>query len=325
MSRITSIPIVDFSAYSLEKDKPDTENFQKLIDEIYEAFSTIGFVYLKNFGVPEVTGEKIKRVFDKSREFFQLDSNVKQKYLRPYNSSNHGYIQSEREGLNPDRPYKDLKEGFNFTPSAPEVFWPDEEMPSFREALTDLFNECIPLHNRVLEVMARGLKLEDPMIFVKAHKKMGTTENPTTLRTLFYPPTRDKRVKEGQVRCGEHSDYGGITLLFQDSQGGLEVRNVQGDYIKAPPIDGTVVINIADFMQRWTADTLVSTNHRVMMPQTDDQKQCIRQSIAFFGHPDKGEMITCIDGSNKYPPIESMEYLDVRFNATYGNTPQADS
>ena len=39
-------------------------------------------------------------------------------------------------------------------------FWPDEEMPSFKEAITSLYNDCIPLHNRVLEVMARGLKLE---------------------------------------------------------------------------------------------------------------------------------------------------------------------
>jgi isopenicillin N synthase-like dioxygenase len=31
-------------------------------------------------------------------------------------------------------------------------------------------------------------------------------------------------IKEGQVRCGEHSDYGTLTLLFQDTSGGLEVR-----------------------------------------------------------------------------------------------------
>ena len=53
MSVVTSIPIVDFSAYNLEREEPDAAHFQTLIDEVYEAFSTIGFVYLKNFGIPQ--------------------------------------------------------------------------------------------------------------------------------------------------------------------------------------------------------------------------------------------------------------------------------
>lgn len=44
-------------------------------------------------------------------------------------------------------------------------------------------------------------------------------QNGTTLRSLFYPPVKQEQVKEGQLRCGEHSDYGSITLLFQSSEG----------------------------------------------------------------------------------------------------------
>ena len=39
-------------------------------------------------------------------------------------------------------------------------FWPDGEAPDFRDAMCDLFESCVPLHLRVLEVMGRGLKLE---------------------------------------------------------------------------------------------------------------------------------------------------------------------
>ena len=35
------------------------------------------------------------------------------------------------------------------------------------------------------------------------------------------------------VRCGEHSDYGTITFLYQDDMGGLEVRAVDNSWIKA--------------------------------------------------------------------------------------------
>lgn len=54
------------------------------------------------------------------------------------------------------------------------------------------------------------------------HENMSTWENKTTLRLLYYPAL-EQQLKEGQSRCGEHSDYGTITLLFQDSVGGLEV------------------------------------------------------------------------------------------------------
>ena len=66
-------------------------------------------------------------------------------------------------------------------------------------------------------------------------------------------------LKVNQLRCGEHTDYGALTILFQDSMGGLEVFNRQGRYVSAPPIPDTVVVNLGDLMQRWTADVLVST------------------------------------------------------------------
>ena len=68
--------------------------------------------------------------------------------------------------------------------------------------------------------------------------------------------------KSNQLRCGEHTDYGALTILFQDDAGGLEVRTREGHFIKATPIPGTVVVNIGDLMQRWTSDTLVSTVSR---------------------------------------------------------------
>src|SRR5690349_755271 len=50
-----------------------------------------------------------------------------------------------------------------------------------------------------------------------------------------------------------------LTVLFQDDVGGLEVETADGKFIPAVPIEGTVVINIGDLMQRWTSDVLRST------------------------------------------------------------------
>ena len=69
--------------------------------------------------------------------------------------------------------------------------------------------------------------LQDPKWLSQVHGGIGTAENATALRLLYYPPLpEDSNIKPGQVRCGEHSDYGSITLLFQDDVGGLEVRDI---------------------------------------------------------------------------------------------------
>ena len=50
-----------------------------------------------------------------------------------------------------------------------------------------------------------------------------------------------------QVQLGEHTDYGTLTLLFQRNVGGLEVQTRRGgDYVPAPPIHGTILVNIGD-------------------------------------------------------------------------------
>lgn len=311
-----TVPVIDFSAYNLGRESPDPERLQQLVDEVHTAMTTIGFFYLKNFGIP---AQKIKDAFFFSKKYFSLSVDEKIRCVRPADS-NHGYFQMEREGLNPDRPFKDLKEGFNYCPASFSQPFPDQEVPEFRTAVTDLFNATIPLHHRVLEIMARGLKLENPQFFVERHQFVGTSKCQTTLRTLYYPSLADIEVKEDQVRCGEHSDYGGITLLFQDSQAGLEVRNIHDKWIPAEPIEGTVVVNIGDLMQRWTSDKLIASKHRVMVPVDQIRRGKDRQSIAFFGHPDNDALIECIDNSNKYPPITSLAYLNMRFEATYENT-----
>ncbi|KAJ8031598.1 2-oxoglutarate-dependent dioxygenase htyE [Holothuria leucospilota] len=129
--------------------------------------------------------------------------------------------------LNPHRANKDLKEAFNYVPHEVEQINEElkkvPEVADMMEALHPFFDHGRALHQRVLEIMARGLKLDDPYFFVKRHQYFGYPKGAATVRSLFYPAFKIGEVKNDQVRCGEHSDYGGITLLFQDKKGGLEV------------------------------------------------------------------------------------------------------
>ncbi|XP_078405414.1 uncharacterized protein LOC144684892 [Cetorhinus maximus] len=159
-----------------------------------------------------------------------------------------------------------------------------------------------------MKVIALGLGLETDL-FINKHKEISSNQNPTTLRTAYYPSIQKSSVKEYQMRCGEHSDYGTFTLLFQDQNGGLEVMHKFGQYIAAPYIQNTVLLNIGNLLQRWTSDTLISTKHRVPIPQSDDMLNSPRQSVAFFVHPDHIAILACCDGLDKYPPIISIQCL----------------
>ncbi|XP_066541012.1 uncharacterized protein [Hoplias malabaricus] len=308
-----ALPVVDFDVFRLGVEDVADEDLQQLAEELKTAFTEVGFVYLKNTGIEE---REVERVMTSSKKFFQCREENKKNFSRgSYSSMNHGWVSQERESLNPRRP-GDLKEAFNITSLLPDIEWPSDAAGEFRDVHVSFFLRCKELSLRVLRVMALSLGIEKD-VFLKEHKHIGSPENGSTLRTLYYPPVKSMNVKEGQLRCGEDSDYGSITLLFQSKEGGLQIRNRKKEFIDAPSIPGTVLVNIADLMQRWTSDVFVSAVHRVLLPPPGDKRT--RQSLAFFVQPEDDSIITCCDGSETYPPVKTLDFFVSRFNDTYGN------
>ncbi|XP_060085096.1 uncharacterized protein LOC132564460 [Ylistrum balloti] len=315
MANMTTVPIVDITGYGLDvvnEDKVDTETVRYMADDICRAMRDIGFCYIKNHGIPQ---SKIDQMNTVAMEFFDKPVEYKNAYQRRHITGIHGWAPRDMETLNPDRP-SDFKEAFNFTPMDADGRFPDVQ--DFEVTMTDFLLICHKMTLRILDLMSIGLHLEDRQFLRKCHKAIGQKNSTTTLRVNFYPALpSDEDMKPNQVRCGEHSDYGSLTLLFQDDVGGLEVRNVEGEYIPAPPIPGTVLINLGDMMQRWTADELLATKHRVLIPDDEMTRRKSRQSIAFFAVPDNDVMIECLDKSDKYEPISSLQFIQERIAPTY--------
>lgn len=314
-----TIPVIDFAPFV----SGDGEGQQQVAQEIYQACHTVGFMYLKNHGVAE---DLLERVFQQSEQFFSLPLETKQQLAWTEAFSNRGYVGIRRERLNPDRP-GDAKECFNIgkeadlsaSPSSAEAAlvqnrWLPEDEP-FRQTMLSFFDACIEAADRVLQAFALALQLP-PSFLVDLHQKR---EN--TLRLLHYPPL-EAELEPDQIRAGEHSDYGSITLLFQDDVGGLEVQSRSGEWLFAPCIPNTVLVNTGDLMERWTNDIFRSTKHRVGVP-TGDRANRSRYSIAFFCHPDMDAEIQCIDSCQnpanpaKYPPILAGDHLISLLQATY--------
>ena len=310
------IPIIDFTPF-LEDDPAGK---QSVAQAIYQACHQVGFMYLINHGVPQL---KIDQAFEQSRQFFSLPLEQKQNIAWSAADSNRGYIGIERERLDEAQP-GDLKEAFNvgreLTTDGQRAVtlavnqWPGGQQ-EFKTTISDFFEICATAANRVFRAFAMALKMPEPFIADK-HQSCGYT-----LRLLHYPPLAIVP-KPGQIRAGAHSDYGTLTLLFQDDVGGLEVQLADQTWMPAPSIPKAILINTGDLTQRWSNDVFRSTKHRVALP-VGDKVRCDRYSIAFFCQPDPDAKIVCFptcqseENPPRYAPIKAGEYLLSRLQATY--------
>ena len=265
-------------------------------------------MYLKN---PGIDSDLVAETFNRSQEFFNLPLAEKNKLAWSDKFSNRGYVGVGRERLNDSKP-GDLKEAYNIGLESDRWLEGDRY---FGQTILDFFSACNAAAMNLCEAMAIALGL-DESFFVHKHDR-----HDNTLRLLHYPPIEQTPSLQ-QLRAGEHSDYGSFTLLFQDAVGGLEVRNALGEWIEAPFIPETVLVNTGDLMQRWTNHVFCSTKHRVRIPQEQKAKQS-RYSIAFFCHPNHDTEISCLETCQNverpplYPPIQSKDYLLSRLQATY--------
>jgi isopenicillin N synthase-like dioxygenase len=116
--------------------------------------------------------------------------------------------------------------------------------------MRDFYWECSNTSREILRAIGTGLKLHDPDFLLKFH-----SGHNNQLRLLHYPPIPAAELEnESSARMPAHSDWGSITMLFQDDCGGLEVesRDVPGEFIKAHLLKNAIVMNIGDLLMRWS-------------------------------------------------------------------------
>ncbi len=164
------------------------------------------------------------------------------------------------------------------------------EIPGMRETVLAWMAEL----TRVAQAVLRGIALSLGLDADYFHERY--THDPLILFRIFnYPGTASRQATDDHWGVGEHTDYGVLTLLKQDSIGGLQVRSRRG-WIDAPPVDGTFVCNIGDMLDRMTRGLYRSTPHRVFNSGARD-----RLSFPFFFDP---------GFDSEVKPIETVQVKD---------------
>ncbi|MBJ9985991.1 isopenicillin N synthase family oxygenase [Acinetobacter sp. S40] len=277
-----SIPVIDVSGLF----SSDLQDRQAVAQQMKQACQDKGFFYISNHGISTALQQV---VFEQSRQFFDLSMDEKEKVHKKNSIANRGYEPLKNQTLEAGTP-ADLKEGFyagrEYALDSQAVLakrfnhgpnqWP-EQFPEFANTMQHYQAELEVLAKYLMRGLALSLSLAENYFDDFCQDAL------VTLRLLHYPP-QPANPEPNEKGCGAHTDFGALTLLLQDQQGGLQVWDKNSEsWIDAPPIEGTYVINLGDLIARWTNNHFKSTLHRVI---NKSGKQ--RYSVPFFfgGNPD---------------------------------------
>ena len=318
MSEFSEIPILDLSAIH----GSDSAAISDLAHQFRDVYGKIGFGYISNHGIPQ---DLIDGVFQASARFHALPR--PQKMDVELNALHRGFIpintSTDVNSKLADVKRPNQSESFMMMredgPDSPDVMagaylaganqWPD--LQGFQTAVTQYHDALTSLGRKLMKLAAAALEADWGGL-------ADAFERPTTwLRLLHYPPT-DPMDGDDLFGSAPHTDFGCLTILTQDDIGGLQVKTPKGNWIDAPKIPGTFVVNVGDMLHRWSNGRLLSTPHRVI-----NQSGKERFSCPFFFDPNVATTIAPLESCvserepSRFDPIVFGDFLRNELEAGY--------
>jgi polar amino acid transport system ATP-binding protein len=287
-----TLPVIDVQA--IVDANSDAAAQAAVARELDAAARRYGFFYASGHGVDAAL---IERTAQLARAFFAQSEDAKLRIpMSAGGRAWRGYFPLGGE-LTSNRP--DWKEGLYLGTELPADhprvragtilhganLWP--EIDGFRTTVLAYLDALTQLGHALMRGMSIALGL--PPHWFADH---GTADPLILLRFFNYPSRPVPAGSTAQWGVGEHTDYGLLTMLWQDEVGGLQVRTDHG-WIDAPPVTGTFVCNIGDMLDRMTGGRYRSVPHRV----TINTSGYDRLSIPLFFDPDFAARVQPVPGS----------------------------
>jgi isopenicillin N synthase-like dioxygenase len=304
-----AIPSVDLAEF-LSGDPVRKEAF---IQELGKAYEEVGFVAVKNHGVPE---EVIADLYRNVQAFFSLPLEQKKNYEIPELAGQRGYTSFGKEHAKGSEA-PDLKEFFQYGQTPRDNYKEEEyppnvsvkQVPGFDETFAAAYRAFEKSGTSMLQAIALYLGLDENYFDQFVYN------GNSILRAIHYPPITHEPASA--IRAEQHEDINLITLLVGASADGLQILTRQQEWVGVTSLPEQIVVNVGDMLQRFTNNKLRSTTHRVVNPARE-LWHTSRFSIPFFLHPQSGMSLRCLDScvTETHPKLYSDatagEYLDER-------------
>lgn len=307
------VPTLDIRRF----DQGSDADRAAFVADLGEALRGYGFVGIREHGLDDAL---VARAYAVLKQFFALPTEAKMKLHIPGGGGARGYTAFGVETAK-DHTVADLKEFWHvgrtvaadseWAGTLADNLWPPD-LDGFRETLEALYSALDQLGNQILRAIAMHLELGEQWFADKVD------HGNSILRPIHYPPLAGELGIDGAVRSAAHEDINLITLLVGSGEPGLQIHSRKGEWIPVSTIEGVVVCNVGDMLERLTNNVLPSTTHRVVNPPEPWRSQP-RYSIPFFLHPNSEFSIKtlpeCIfDGNpDRYPePITADAFLQQR-------------
>lgn len=308
MNTFSKIPVIDISSLLAGEARAS------VLSELKAAYGKTGFGYIVGHGIE---ADLIDAVFEASRRFHGLP--LVEKMAVEVDRLHRGYIPintstdvtstlAEVTKPNQSASFMVMRED---AIADPEVYlsgpnqWPD--LAGFRAVLDAYVAQMSALGARLMQAMLEAVDAD-------VAEGMAGFEVPTTwLRLLHYPSGSPQDPKD-LYGSAPHTDFGALTFLAQDDVGGLQVQTPNGDWIDAPRVEDSFVVNVGDMLHRMSNGRLLSTPHRVINRSGRERYSC-----PFFYDPHMSTVIKPLAGTGqpRFEPLLFADFLRSELEASY--------
>ena len=308
------LPLIDIAGFG----RGDSRHDRLTGEAVVRACEGAGFLYLGGHGIPEA---RFLEAREQTLEFFHSPGERKKRLHISRFSHHRGYV--GHGDVYPDvEKGGDVREAFKVAEELPADdpdhlagitlygpnVWPDW-LPGFRPVIYDLYLSFQGLSASIFSLFAAGLGL--PLNYFAP-----MTRKPASVMNLNYYPAA---AADGEASgIGAHSDYEAFAMLWTDGVSGLQIESPGGEWQAVRPLEGALVINIGDLMQRWTNNRFRATRHRVINVSGRE-----RVSFACFGNTNYHALIECLapcisaDRPPAFEPITAGAHLQASIANTY--------